>query len=52
MRRSSSASGKSRCRNRQRRPGASENSRVEFDVNSANGRRVAVTVPISGTVTW
>ena len=52
MRRSSSASGKSRCRNRQRRLSASDSSRVEFEVSSANGRRVAVIVPSSGTVTW
>ena len=25
---------------------------MEFDVSSANGRRAAVIVPISGTVTW
>ena len=52
MRRSRSASGKSRCRNRQRRFSASDSSRVEFDVSTANGRRDARTVPISGTVTW
>jgi len=31
---------------------ASDSSRVEFEVSTANGRRAAVIVPISGTVTW
>ena len=52
IRRSRSASGKSRCRNRQRRLRASDSSRVELEVSSTNGLRRALTVPISGTVTW
>ena len=52
MRRSSSSSGKPMWRNRQRRRSASDSSRLAFEVRTTNGRRVAVIVPSSGTVTW
>ena len=51
MRRSNSASGKSMCRNRQRRLSASESSRVALEVNTTSGARSALMVPNSGTVT-
>ena len=45
-------SGKSMCRNRQRRLSASDSSRVALEVSTTNGGRSAVMVPSSGTVTW